>query len=133
MKRQLLTFALVFLASLTFAQNKDTAQISITNYRLIEGSTHNWRGTSTYFDMTSWDSSPYGQGHLQQKSGANWFFRMNYRLLQPLGYNPSYSPGYPMAVVNVRIAGMAIVIMGPLPITRITHPRMRQLISLIGS
>jgi pimeloyl-ACP methyl ester carboxylesterase len=73
-------------------------------YYLQEGKTVNFREsspgvkTNSYFDMTSWDSSPYGQGNLREKNGAGDAFIMNYRLLQPLNYNPNYDPGYPLIV-----------------------------------
>jgi hypothetical protein len=54
--------------------------------------------TNTYRDMTSWDSSPYGQGNMREKNGTSDQHIMNYRLLHPNGYNPSYSPGYPLIV-----------------------------------
>ncbi len=55
--------------------------------------------TNTYEDMTSWDSKPYSQGNLRQKSGTKDLFIMNYRLLFPGGYNANYSKGYPMIVM----------------------------------
>jgi len=54
--------------------------------------------TNTYRDMTSWDSSPYTQGNLREKNGTADAFIMNYRLLFPLNYNSSYSPGYPLII-----------------------------------
>ncbi len=76
------------------AQNKDTANVAVTNYKLVPG-TYSWRGDGQFHDMTSWDSSPYLQGHLRQGTQ----FRMNYRLLLPSGHNPSYHPGYPLIVM----------------------------------
>jgi predicted esterase len=73
-------------------------------YYLEEGKTFAFREsspgvkTNTYRDMTSWDSSPYGQGNMKEKNGTLNTFVMNYRLLPPQGYNPSYSPGYPLVV-----------------------------------
>src|SRR5687768_3929324 len=65
-------------------------KISSTNYfYLQEGKTFAFREsspgvkTNSYLDMTSWDSSPYKQGHLRQKNGSNDIFLMNYRLLLP--------------------------------------------------
>jgi hypothetical protein len=55
--------------------------------------------TNTYRDITSWDSSPYSQGHMREKNGSLDAFIMNYRLLFPQGYNASYDPGYPMIVM----------------------------------
>ncbi|MFZ6010508.1 MAG: fibronectin type III domain-containing protein [Bacteroidota bacterium] len=55
--------------------------------------------TNTYLDMTSWDSSPYTQGNLREKSGASDYFIMNYRLLFPNNYSTTYSPGYPIIVM----------------------------------
>lgn len=98
MTRLYLLFILL-LPALLQAQNKDTTQVSITNYRLVEGSTFSWRGTNTFSDRTAWDSSPYTEGHLQQLNRANWEYRMNYRLLFPVGHNKTYSPGYPIVVM----------------------------------
>lgn len=55
--------------------------------------------TKTFFDMTSWDSSPYLQGNLREKSSEADLFVMNYRLLPPQEYNASYAEGYPMILV----------------------------------
>jgi lysophospholipase L1-like esterase/predicted esterase len=76
------------------AQNKDTANISITNFKLFDG-TYSWRGDNEFYDMTSWNSSAYLQGHLKQGTQ----FRLNYRLLPPLSYNETFEPGYPLIVM----------------------------------
>lgn len=55
--------------------------------------------TNSFRDMTGWDSSPYGEGNLREKNGSSDRFVMNYRLLFPGGYQPSYSEGYPMIVM----------------------------------
>jgi hypothetical protein len=55
--------------------------------------------TNTYRDMTSWDSSPYKQGNLREKNGTANAFVMNYRLLPPLNYNPSFAEGYPIIIM----------------------------------
>lgn len=55
--------------------------------------------TNTYRDMTSWDSSPYTEGNLRERSGTADNFIMNYRLLFPAGYQPNFSEGYPMIVM----------------------------------
>jgi len=55
--------------------------------------------TNTYRDMTSWDSSPYSEGNLREKNGAADYFILNYRLLFPLNYQQSYSPGYPLIIM----------------------------------
>lgn len=55
--------------------------------------------TNTYRDMTSWNSSPYGQGNLREKNGTRDDFIMNYRLLFPVEYQSSYTDGYPMIVM----------------------------------
>lgn len=55
--------------------------------------------TNSFYDMTSWDSSPYTQGNLREKNGSADAFVMNYRLLFPLNYNPSYADGYPLIVM----------------------------------
>jgi predicted esterase/fibronectin type 3 domain-containing protein len=93
------TFFLFLLSvSTVFAQNSDTALISITNYKLVAG-TYSWRGTGTFHDMTNWDSSPYGEGHLRQKDGDTWKFRLNYRFLLPGSYSSSYEEGYPLLIL----------------------------------
>jgi predicted esterase len=94
MKKSVVLIFLLIAFLNVFAQNKDTANISITNYKLYPG-TFSWRGNDQFFDMTSWDSSPYLQGHLKQGTQ----FKMNYRLLPPLSYNAQYSPGYPLIVM----------------------------------
>ncbi len=73
-------------------------------YYLQENKTFSYRQsggtrTNTYRDMTGWDSSPYTQGNLREKSGNNDYFIMNYRLLFPGGYQPGYSKGYPLVVM----------------------------------
>ena len=55
--------------------------------------------TNTFLDMTSWDSSPYAEGHLRLKTPAADAFVMNYRLLKPEDYNPSFEPGYPIIIL----------------------------------
>lgn len=55
--------------------------------------------TNTYRDMTSWDSSPYTEGNLRERSGSSDYFVMNYRLLFPGGYQPDFPEGYPMIVM----------------------------------
>jgi pimeloyl-ACP methyl ester carboxylesterase len=79
---------------------------SPTNYYYLqEGQTFSFREsapgvrTNTYRDMTSWDSSPYQQGHLREKSETGDQFVMNYRLLMPEGYNAAYKPGYPIVLI----------------------------------
>ncbi|HEY0770657.1 MAG TPA: hypothetical protein VGD31_10025, partial [Sphingobacteriaceae bacterium] len=54
--------------------------------------------TNTFRDMTSWNSDPYRQGNLREKNGAQDLFVMNYRLLFPKNYNPSYDPGSPIII-----------------------------------
>jgi hypothetical protein len=74
-------------------------------YYLQEGKSFSYRESSpgvktdTYHDMTSWDSSPYMQGNLREKNGSSDYFVMNYRLLLPMGYDPSFAEGYPMIVM----------------------------------
>jgi hypothetical protein len=75
-------------------------------YYLLENRTFSFRQsspgvrTNTYLDMTStWDSSPYKQGHMRFKNGTADKFVMNYRLLFPLNYNATYTEGYPMIVM----------------------------------
>jgi hypothetical protein len=73
-------------------------------YYLQENKTFSFRqnagvNTDSYLDMTSWDSSPYMQGSLMEKTTAGDKFAMNYRLLLPQGYNATYASGYPIIVV----------------------------------
>lgn len=79
---------------------------SATNYYYLqENQTFSFREsapgvrTNTYFDMTSWDSSPYKEGHLREKTSTGDFFVMNYRLLIPDGYNPAFAEGYPIVMI----------------------------------
>src|SRR5690606_29250026 len=55
--------------------------------------------TNTFYDMTDWDSSPYTEGNLREKTAAGDNFIMNYRLLIPDGYDPSFAAGYPIVMV----------------------------------
>jgi dienelactone hydrolase len=55
--------------------------------------------TNSYLDMTSWDSSPYTQGHLRLKNGTSDKFVLNYRLLKPNNYQSTYTEGYPLIVI----------------------------------
>ena len=81
------------------------AKSSSRYYYLQEDNTISFREsspgvkTNTFRDMTSWNSAPYGQGNLREKSGTADYFIMNYRLLFPVGYQPNYSEGYPMIVM----------------------------------
>lgn len=76
-----------------------------TYYYLEENKTFSFREsapgvrTNTYVDITSWDSSPYGEGHMRKKNGTTDEFIMNYRLLKPLNYDPNFSDGYPLIVI----------------------------------
>lgn len=79
---------------------------SATNYfYLQEGKTFSFREsapgvkTDTYRDMTAWDSSPYGQGNLREKTATGDNFIMNYRFLVPQGYNPGFAGGYPVIIL----------------------------------
>jgi hypothetical protein len=81
------------------------AKSSTRYYYLEEGKTFSFREsspgvkTNSYRDMTTWDSAPYTQGNLREKNGNSNAFIMNYRLLFPLGYNPSIADGYPLIVM----------------------------------
>lgn len=81
------------------------AKSSTRYYYLKENETFSFRENSSgvrtngYRDMTSWDSSPYKQGNLRERSGSSDYFRMNYRLLLPVGYQPEYDSGYPLIVM----------------------------------
>ncbi len=80
------------------------AKSSSNYYFLVEDKTFSFRknagaNTDTYLDMTSWDSSPYAQGHMKEKTSTADLFVMNYRLLKPENYSATYSPGYPLVVI----------------------------------
>ena len=98
MKRNIVVLLLFTSVFSAIAQNSDTSLISITNYKLFPG-TYSWRGTDTYFDMTSWDSSPYTEGHVMQKTSVGWVFKINYRLLFPNSYNKDLEGGYPLLIM----------------------------------
>lgn len=78
---------------------------SPTNYYYLQDGTFSFREsspgsrTNTYFDMTAWDSSPYREGQLREKTGSGDNFVMNYRLLIPEDYNAGYNSGYPIVLV----------------------------------
>lgn len=55
--------------------------------------------TNSYLDMTAWDSHPYRQGNMREKTEAGDLFTMNYRLLIPQAYDASYSKGYPLVIL----------------------------------
>jgi hypothetical protein len=100
MKKVILFLSLILpIAVASFAQ--DTSAVKIENYRLHDG-TFNWRAgggtssTGTFYDKTTWNSSPYAQGHLKNYAGQ---FMQNFRLLVPQGYDANYSPGYPIIVM----------------------------------
>jgi len=73
-------------------------------YYLLENKTFSFRESSpgvktdAFKDMTSWNSTPYTQGNLREKNGSADNFVMNYRLLFPVTYRETYSPGYPIIV-----------------------------------
>jgi hypothetical protein len=74
------------------------------HYYLQENTTFSFREidqdrTDHYVDMTAWDSSPYGEGQLREKTDSSNLFVMNYRLLTPQGYNRTFPEGYPLVVV----------------------------------
>lgn len=81
------------------------AKSSTRYYYLQENITFSFRETSTgaktntFRDMTSWNSSAYSEGNLREKIGTSDAFIMNYRLLFPVGYKPSFSEGYPLIVM----------------------------------
>jgi chitodextrinase/pimeloyl-ACP methyl ester carboxylesterase len=78
---------------------------SPTNYYYLAEGTYAFREsspgvrTNTFYDMTSWDSGPYIEGHLMERTSTGDKFVMNYRLLIPQDYNASYAEGYPLAVM----------------------------------
>ena len=123
MKKQLTGFLVLFLTiNLASFSQVDTTHIYDTStpfgpldiriaksatsyYYLQEGQTFSFREsapgvkTNTYRDMTSWDSSPYSEGHLRERTDSGDNFIMNYRLLTPEGYNPDHAQGYPIVMV----------------------------------
>lgn len=79
---------------------------SATNYYYLqEDQTFSFREsapgvkTNTFHDMTQWDSSPYKEGNLREKTDAGDNFIMNYRLLAPEGYDPAFAEGYPIVMM----------------------------------
>jgi hypothetical protein len=116
--RLLFAFIVIFQSALsqvdtTFIYNNSTpygsldiriAKSATNYYHLVEDKTFTFRqnagvSTDSYLDMTSWDSSPYSQGHMKEKSSTADNFVMNYRLLKPENYNASYAPGYPLVLI----------------------------------
>ncbi len=122
MERKLTTFLAFYLAfgASCFSQ-VDTAYVyqtgvpygaldiriakSPTNYYYLQDGTLSFREsapgvrTNTFFDMTAWDSGPYTEGQLREKTNTGDNFVMNFRLLPPEDYNAGYAEGYPMAVM----------------------------------
>jgi hypothetical protein len=122
MKTKILLFATFFTIAISSFSQVDTSYVYNPNapygsldirlaksptryYYLQEDVTFSFREsapgvkTNTFFDMTSWNSSAYTQGNLREKNGSADNFVMNYRLLKPVGYNPSYEKGYPLIVM----------------------------------
>ena len=64
-------------------------------YYLQEDTTFSFREsspgvkTNTYLDMNTWNTSPYGEGNLRERTANSDLFVMNYRLLKPKGYDAS--------------------------------------------
>lgn len=74
------------------------------HYYLEEGRTFSFRTdhtgpTNSYLKMTAWDSSPYSEGHMRERSSGADLFVMNYRLLKPQQYKPELAGGYPLVIV----------------------------------
>src|SRR5690606_15526403 len=69
---------------------------SPTNYYYLAEGTYAFREsspgvrTNTFYDMTSWDSGPYIEGHLMERTSTGDKFVMNFRLLITQDYNDSY-------------------------------------------
>ena len=55
--------------------------------------------TNSYRKMTAWDSRPYTQGNMRERSNNADLFVMNYRLLVPTNYQPTFPAGYPLVIV----------------------------------
>lgn len=61
--------------------------------------TDNGEPTNTYLNMTAWDSSPYLEGNMREKTDSSDQFVMNYRLLMPQHYSANFAGGYPLVIV----------------------------------
>jgi hypothetical protein len=92
--------------SLPFGTLDLRTKISATEYYYLqENITFSFREsspgvrTNTFAKVTNWDSSPYGEGNMRKKTGANDEFIMNYRLLKPLNYDANFPDGYPLIVI----------------------------------
>lgn len=77
---------------------------SATNYYHLQDGTFSFREsagvrTNTFFDMTAWDSSPYLEGHMREKTSTSDNFVMNYRLLPPVDYREDFADGYPLVIM----------------------------------
>jgi hypothetical protein len=123
MEKKLIGFSILYLAlNLVCFSQVDTTYIyntrtpfgpldiriakSATNYYYLqENKTFSFREsapgvkTDTYRDMTTWDSSPYKEGNLREKTNDGDNFVMNYRLLIPQGYDASFAKGYPVVII----------------------------------
>jgi fibronectin type 3 domain-containing protein/predicted esterase len=103
MKKVFILFLLLAIFfNYVYSQNPgNETQIGITDFELQDGTwsyrTDNNGSVTGFYDKTTWNSSPYLQGHLRQISTTK--FRMNYRFLMPGGYDANYSPGYPLIVM----------------------------------
>src|SRR5690606_8681874 len=81
------------------------AQSAVEFYYIQEGVTFSFREsspgkrTNTYRKRTTWDSSPYKEGHLRFRGTNRDHFLINYRFLSPIDYRSDYSPGYPLVVM----------------------------------
>lgn len=106
MKKACLLFLLAVISSYPSFCQKDTAHISLANFKLFDG-TYSYRapadngvnypgGVYGFFDKTTWNSIDYEQGHLRRN---NTEFRQNFRFLKPLGYDANYAPGYPLILM----------------------------------
>jgi predicted esterase len=84
-----------------YSGDKFLINTTLEHFRIHDG-TYSYRSGNSggaanpgFFDKTTWNSSPYKAGYLDSASN----FRMNYRYLEPTGYDPAYSPGYPLVVM----------------------------------
>ena len=92
----------------TFIYNSNTpfgaldvriAKSAANYYYLKEGETFSFRGTNKFLDMTAWDSNPYKEGQLREKTNTADNFVMNFRFLVPDGYNAGLADGYPIILL----------------------------------
>jgi chitodextrinase/lysophospholipase L1-like esterase/pimeloyl-ACP methyl ester carboxylesterase len=83
------------------ASNPNGPKLSIDRYPL-QDSTFSFRsstagGKTSFFNRTGWNSEQYGQGHIIDNLTGQ--FQLNFRLLEPNGYDENFEDGYPLIVM----------------------------------